>query len=345
MENICTSAYTSKGFVALKGFEQANAYTYYLKGYPKELKQNIIENAAKRFEDYSLCRDYNGIITGMLCEEKNICVLDAAYPFKSEPLTYGATDRIIDLSKYQNIKNLKENADSVLMLMKDYKKQEARCVRYLAAAKGIVDDCKRIERDNIDIRKLNRYASKLWQKYGEKPCGKVGTERKCFTDYVSKDGVVAEKSIFEKECSTVIIINDFFGTVADMIIEKIRLYALGCGADVISSVDFLHPDAVPYHIVIPGLGIGIYREQKSREVSFKGGKRIYSGRFYLKDNTEVIKNRFSFSKKAYSNLIDESAKSLQMLNDIEFQLENVYLSASNADNLVAKSVEEIVNLT
>lgn len=325
MNGLVSDSYTSKGFIS---FERKvfppDCFTYIMKGYPDSAKTEFMNSIINDEKNCAVWYDHAEKPRVIFCEDKNVCVKDGTYPYTADVRTYGAADKIIDLSAFQLGPELKSQAVRVNDLMTLIKKEEQRCERYLLSCAGIVNDCKRIEKSNIDSKKLNRYVSKLWQRYSKGLKGRVGSESKFFSSVISADGIVNHDSAFTENCSSIIIVNDWSGCTADIIIEKIRLYALSGGYDVISCADILFPDDVAQHIIIPELQLGIYRQRNAGMPEFKSYKRIHSRRFLIKETSDCIRNRISFSKKAYSDLINEAVASVKKIRFYNDELDKIY---------------------
>ena len=343
MNGLFSSAYTSKGFLSLeKETYPPDCFTYILKGYPAEAKKRLFQKIISESENELFVQtNYRREPELVYSEQDKFCIKDGTYPYFRDVSTYGVSDKIIDLSAYQKNAELKNQSSRVSELMSLIKKEERRCERFLLSCSGIVNDCKRLDKDNLDTKKLNRYISKLWRRYGEKPTGKVGMQYKYFASVLTESGTVRSYEPFCSECKNVIVINDWSGAAADMIIDKIRLYALSCGFDVITCVDILFPDDIPEHIIIPAIGLGIYRERSLTSPCFTSYKRIHSRRFMLKETSDCIRNRISFSKKAYTDLINESVYSLKKLKILNEELDGIYLENFDME-LFLKSAMEMI---
>lgn len=340
MNYFCSQAYTQNGLVHLNTQPKSNDnFTYIIKGYPDSLKHKLL----KELQSSAGCEcraeyDYNGNPISLLCREKGFMIVDGTNPNCIEPQTYGITDLLINISNYQNLDELKKHRDAVLSLLKKIKKEENRCAGFISAAKGIAEDCKRIESATLNHSKINRFSAKLWKTYGTPPTGKIGREKKFFANVLTSDGCKFPVSAFSDMCEKISVINDFSMAAASLITDKIRLYALSCGYDVISFIDFLDGKTIR-HIIIPELSYGIYCE-KASSVTFENAKRIRKNRFLKEDFTNCFKLRTSFCKKAYNELITESVKSLKSVDNLKNDLDNVYLSVTNENIFLSEMVKK-----
>lgn len=340
MNYFCSQAYTKNGLTYLKNQPKQNDhFTYIIKGYPDSLKHKIM----KQVQESTPCEckieyDYNENPVSLLCAEKGFSIVDGTSPNPVEPQTYGITDTIIDLNTYQNLQILNQRKDEVLDLLKEIKKEERRCAGFISAAKGIADDCKRIESASLNHPKINRFSAKLWKTYGTPPTGKIGKEKKYFANVLTPNGCEFPLEKFGEMCDRISIINDFSMAAASLITDKIRLYALSCGYDVLSFLDFLDGKTVR-HIIIPEISYGIYCERTSF-VTFENAKRIRKTRFMKEDFEKSIKSRALFCKKAYIELIAEADKTLEYVDNLKKSLDDVYLSATDDKKFLAEIVKK-----
>lgn len=333
MTSFCGSAYTSKGFV---DFEEKIYNTenlrYILKGYSAAVKKEIFDAVETRLSDmgikYALKKDFCGKISALICNEKHFEITDGTYPYSAEPISYGAFDKIIDISFFQEFIKIRKEAQSIAELLLQLKKQEHRTIRFLAAASGVKEDCKRIDGERTDRRKLNRFSSKLWSKYGERPNGCIGLQKKVF-DNMAEYSI----SVFD-DCEKLFIINDDFGFAAQSVTEKIRAYALSSGFDVISFMSICDPYGAPEHIIVPGIGMGIFTKSCNSKY-FPEGKKIHAARFYQREKAGLERNRLTFGKKAFKGLVDEAYKSIGEIESIGAELDKIYLPNTQMNTLIS----------
>lgn len=340
MTSFCGSAYTSEGFVNFcENSYSANNFRYILKGHSPDLKSQLFYALDARLSDagyeHTVIKNCFGTPASILCGGKKLEIIDGTYPFSAEPVSYGSFDKIIDISSFQNIDGLKKESEKIRDLLLCLKKQEHRAIRFLAAAAGVRNDCRRIDAERTDRRKLNRFSSKLWSKYGERPNGSVGMQKKVFDD-TSEHNI----GIFDA-CERVVIINDDFGFAAQSVTEKIRAYALSSGFDVLSFMSICDPYGTPEHIIVPGIGLGIFTKSCSQKIC-PVGKKIHAERFYQREKAGLEKNRLAFGKKAFKGLVDEAYKSIKEIENINAELDKIYLPHTQINALIASVLRTVL---
>lgn len=340
MLNFCSSAYTSKGFVDFDfSNRSAENFLYIIKGYPQAVKTQIFDLIETRLSsqniNFYIRQDFSLHPVALVCDERQFEICDGTYPYNCEPLSYGAFDKIIDISAFQNGEELKKKAANICELLSQIQKSEHRAVRFLSAAAGVKEDCKKAERKRIDQKKLNRFSSKLWSKYGERPNGHIGIQKKIFDVSSQKSSTLFEN------CDRVIVINDFFGAVAQSVTEKIRAYALSSGIDVISVMNICDPYGAPEHVLVPSIGLGVFTKSKNCDIC-PYGKGVNASRFYQREKVGLEKNRLSFGKKAFWGLIEEANKSIEEIEKIRSLLDDIYMPLTDNDALTGSVLNTVL---
>lgn len=343
MENFCSQAYTANGSVSLNRHNnpEDGIFTYVLKGYPDCLKRqliNTVDTCAECETEY----DSEGNPFSLVNWSKGFRITDGTYPDSAEPKTYGLIDGIVDLGAYQNFSVLQSRKEAALNLMNEIKKTEKRCTEFISAAGGIEKDCAGIEDSALRKPALNRYAAKLWKKYGSPPTGKVGREKKYFADVISPSGMSFPFEKFSGLCRNISVINDFSSAVSAPLVDKIRLYALSCGFDVISFISVTDTSSV-CHIAVPDIGYGIYCE-KTEHAQFDKAEYIRKNRFLDSEYTGRFRSRTMFCRKAYSELLDGASASLAELQKLRKSLDDIYLSATDSEKFISDIALKIAGI-
>lgn len=344
MKSFCSQAYTSKGIVTLNPHTSEEIFTYIFKGYPNSLKRDFLERISNISESNGICAyDYNGQPISFLCEEKGFFITDGTFPNVAEPKTYGITDSVIDISAFQNPLILQKEKENAIHFFNEIKKEEKRCAGFISAAKGIYDDCRRYEEPFINKPHLNRFAAGLWKKYGTAPSGKIGKETKYFAEVLNGNGMDFPFNKFSSMCETVSVINDFSSSVSACVADKIRLYALSCGFDVLSFVDFLDAETVR-HVIVPQLKYGFFSKGRYAGCQIENSKQIRKSRFYIHGNMDSVKSKKQFCRKAYYELTDEASKSIKRIEKLKNSLDNIYLSATDTEEFIGKNELKVTRI-
>lgn len=340
MEQFCSQAYTSSGLITIGNHTGGDLFTYILKGYPDALKKRLITEAVNSAD--CGCRtlyDYNGLPFLTECSEKGFLISDSDL-FKPE--TCGITDTLITPYPFLNRQLIESRRDRALFLFSEIKKEEKRLTGFISAARSLAADCRKIEKQSLNTSYINRFTFGLWKQYGCSPTGKIGKETKYFADVLTSDGIDFPFEKFSGYCTRVSAADDFSSVIAESVADKIRLYALSCGLDVISFVDFLDARTVR-HIIVPELKYGIYCERMPCDGKISGVKRMRRSRFFNREKSEHFRNRISFCRKAFGELIKEAEKLLKKTEMLKKQLDEIYLSAADCDGFIKENLSRICN--
>lgn len=338
MNSFYHSAYTCDGFrrVRLNSLNP-DCFKYILKGKSNAVKGNLLNNLIceldKRGLKFTVSQNYDGRITGIQSDEKGFIICDGTYPFEEEASTYGAIDGIISLEDFQKKEILRSRASDIVSLNQNLFDCERRCQRFLNAAAGISEDKKRLGKDNIDSRKISRYTAKLWAAHGCPPSGKVGVEKKVFFSVPTSAGVSSADSDIYEFCDTAILISDSTGICSDMIVDRLRRYALSSGIDIISCQSFLNFDGNPEHVIMPALRFGVFRESKNINVNLYNIKKVKAKRFMLKEPTENIRVRLQFNQRAYDSLMKEASHAIKSIDRCNSEIDDIYIRATDENAL------------
>ncbi len=316
--------YSPRGYYSLSARPSfAAKENFVVKGYSNALKQRLFEKIKTELD--SRGQTYTEFCTADGCEglysrDAGLRILDGTY-CKFDENDYSPV--FLDGFSYEKqppYEILKERNEAVL-----------RAQRFLAACRCISNDMTRLDTANIDIVKINRFASRLWASTGGGLTGSVGTEHKRFVTCITPEGVELNMDAFDIYCERITVICDKTGASARRIIDRVRRYALSAGYDVISCICPLNINMGAEHLIIPELKFGIFTSKHYHRADFPQGRRIFAGRF-LQENSVATKNRLDFSFKAYKRLMQEVFASLETVKKCDKKL-NEFYSTEEIDNI------------
>lgn len=253
-------------------------------------------------------------VSGLYCTKQKILVADFNYLSERQK---ERVEIIIDL----DLKIDEKNFENLKAIRAELCEKEKRCQRFLFAADCLKKDMLRLDLHSVDKSKLAVYSAKLWERFGGKMKGYVGTERREYASSITSDGVELNTKIF-KQCKKLTVIVDKTGAVSMMIADRIRRYALSSGYDVISCACSLNDERIE-HIVIPELSFGIFSCEHYHRIIPPKGRKVYAVRFHTKE-AALVKNRLNFSLKAYRSLMDEVFSSLSQVDILEQRLNSAF---------------------
>lgn len=338
MGNFYHSTYTKDGFRHIKlNSVNPDCFRYILKGRSDKVKANLFNNVAKALENqnlpFSVTCNYDGRITGIKCEEGRFILCDGTHPFEESALTFGGVDGIIGIEAFQKGNVLKSNGAEIVSIIRTLSEAERKCTRFLSAAAGVCRDRKRLEKENADSRKISRYAAKLWASRGCPPSGRVGVESKVFFSVPTADGIKCADCDLSRFCDTAIVISGSAGYCSDMIIDRMRRYALSSGIDVISCQSFLDFAGVPDHVIMPALRFGVFRENKNETIAVSDIKKVRVKRFMQESPEENTRVRLQFNQRACDSLMKEVENVMKKLQRCKKELDEIFVETTDENAL------------
>lgn len=226
---------------------------------------------------------------------------------------------VISLENFKNT-DCKIIEKRMAKLLEERNEKLNRSLRFLSACRTIADDVVRLESGYINKAKLNRFTQNQWQKISQGMKGKIGTEYIRSITCLTLDGSELNMEAFDLFCGKVLTVVDNEGGVAEIIVDRLRGYALGSGYDVISCKCALGKTE---HIIIPELSFGVFTSKYYHRSDFENERKIYAKRF-LNSSVENIKFRREFSQKAYRKMMNEVFASLDEFEKCNRQLDRIY---------------------
>lgn len=301
---------------------------YALSGGSPEFKTKIFHAFSKELEtmkiENEILSSWNGCF-GVYCSNLKLLVADALL-LSDEQLK--KVDLIFDLNRIYD-------GDYSQKLYYTYEKERfakiERCRRFLTAAEGIKTDAVRLDSKSLDAAKIFAYSARLWKRSGGKMQGRVGTEEKHFVTCMTPDGTELNMKFFD-DCEQLAVIADKTGAAANVIVERVRRYALSSGYDVVSCVCSLDRRTTE-HIIVPELSFGVFSSEYYHRIVPKRARKTYAQRFHTRD-AGMVKNRLNFSLKAYRSLMNEAFDSLAEARLREQKLNYVFSEITDIDRTV-----------
>lgn len=292
-------------------------------GQSPAVKQELFDFIKKRLEQKNIfytdfCSASGSI--GIHC--KNFKIFDGEF----STFSVEKSDRIF-------IKDFQKTCTDSTEILAEKKKQILRAKRFLSACKNIKDELIRLETPYINHTKINGFTRRLWQKTGGTPKGKIGTEFVKSVTCLTADGSELNMEAFDIFCDKVLVISDSSGAVSDIIVDRLRRYALGAGYDVISCRCALGNTE---HIIIPELKYGVFSSRYYHRSDFRNERKIYAKRF-LFSSVDSIKFRTDFTLKAYRTMMNEVFVSLQEIEKCNKNLDSIYYGATDIEKLKSKA--------
>ena len=323
-----------EGYLSLASrAEFGGVYEYIIKGYSSSVTAGLLRRIKDELDSAHV--SYTEFFSphgsdGVFCPAAGFKIIDGTYPRQLEPLTFGARDSIVCTGDFQDVRYLESRAADICKALGERRYLLERCRRFLADAKSVSNDMKRIEASQIDHAKLSAFSGRLWKKYGGELRARIGRERKRLITCITSEGVELNLLPFDSMCEKVIVISDKTGACSALIADDLRARALSSGYDVIACVCTLSGDTE--HIIIPELKFGVFASKRFHRAAFENGSRVYAKRF-LSSSADDFKRRLDFSRKAFASLMSEAFSALKKAEEYEKKLDLIYFTATDSDAL------------
>ncbi len=322
-------------------------YTYFIKGGPGTGKSSFMKIIAEEIESKDIacerifCSSDPDSLDGIIIPSLRVCIADATSPHTMDPDYPAATGEIINLGECWDKDKLRGKSGKIIELTDKNKTCHRRCRRFVDSAFSVYGDGEKICRENLDRRRLERYAARIAARSFKRPSGKIGLEKMRLLDAITPKGYLFLDGTVEEMCIKKTVFEDDFGVAAAIIIGEIRTYALASGFNVISS-PFIGNEKKIRHIIIPQLGLGFFTKDKFCSPLPEGAKYISLRRFYDSDGMRYSRAKLNFAKKASKELIEEAFSALRSAKEIHDELERIYIDAMDFGKVeeIRKSVQK-----
>lgn len=263
---------------------------------------------------------------GIFCPQKDFKITDSVFSEKSREKF-----SVISLENYQKFPLVNTRLNEAEKIKKEREKELLRAQRFLAACRIIKSDLQRLKNPYVDHTKTNRFALRIWQRISNGMNGHAGTEKRRFVTCLSPDGNELNMDAFDIYCEKMLVIRDSVGMCAEIIINRLRRYAIGSGYDVISCPCPINTETVE-HLIIPELGFGVFTSKYYHRDDFENSRIVYAKRFLLR-SAEEKKQRIDFSRTAYKKLMDEAFYSLKKCEECDKKLDEIFYDFTDLDTL------------
>lgn len=313
-------------------------YTFLIKGGPGTGKSSFMKKIADEIESRDIecerifCSSDPDSLDGLIIPSLRVCIADATAPHTMDPEYPGASAEIVPLGECWNKQKLRENRKKIIELTDKNKDCHRRSRRFIDSAFSIYADGEKICRENLEKRKLERYAARIAARFFKRPSGRIGLEKLRLLDAVTPEGFYFFNETVNEMCDKKIIFEDDFGVAAAIAINEIRSYALASGFSVISS-PFIANEKKFRHIIIPEIGLGFFTKDRFCNPAPEAAKTVSLRRFYNSEGMRCNKAKLNFAKKASKELIEEAYSALKSAKEIHDELESCYIEAMDFDKV------------
>lgn len=263
-------------------------------------------------------------LDGVIFPAQKIALVDATAPHILNPKAPGASERVISLYHTLNNEVLQQNQAKVFALLRRYSCQQDRAARCLAAAAALLTDRRRAAACCTDFDRVCALAGQLSRRYLPK-LSTPGSEWIYLLSAVTPKGILPLRdSVRTLAGKQIVVLQDEYGAVSRLVLEKLREEALRKGHRVISCPCPLSPEEKLDHLLLPDLGLAFVTDNSWHPMEFPGARRIRCRRFADRALLAACRVRLGFDKRAARSLLEETSAAQRDAAQIHSELEACY---------------------
>lgn len=344
MESIKTflGANTPKGFTSYVN-EIYNPYTdskvYIIKGTAGSGKSTFMKKVADKFENEGYfteriyCSSDPLSLDGIKVPGKNLCIVDGTAPHIVEPKFAGVCENILNFCSFLDCNKLLEHKDIIRSLTVENSLYHRKSTVFLSAAGKIHDDMWKSVSNCIKEEKIRSYCTRfISREMPKKKNAPIGKKMRRYVSGITPKGLVFLDDTFKALSLRIIGICDEYSAVSPLIIDAVSDGAIKNGYDVILAACVMNSE-LNEHLIIPELNLSLITKKREHETSLIPSRLIHTERFLLTDETEKLKNKLSYNKKIYNELLKESIFYLEKAKAVHDELEKYYVEAMDFEKL------------
>lgn len=340
---------TSQGFYSLfKNLisqEDANRIIC-LKGGPGTGKSSLMKKLAFYFKSNSYaveeyhCSSDDQSLDAILVKELKVAILDGTAPHTTDPVTPGAVDKIIDLAKALNYKNLINYKAEIIDIEKDISESFNRAYTFFNSASQVYLDWRNINNKSIDKNLLVKFETTLKDiLLPSKSSYTLGGERHTFATAFTPNGIVSFGENLASSVENLFVLKGEPGLSKSNILKSLGESAQKSGL----YVEYYHHPLLPddiEHIIIPEKSIGVFTENEISNLTLNGTVFDMSSLCY-KHKLDKYKDELDFDKCEFDILLNKGLSLITEAKLLHDKLEKYYVDNMNFD-LVNKVYDEII---
>lgn len=308
---------------------------YLIKGGPGSGKSTLMKKISKKADSLGFtvenmyCSGDPDSLDGVRILEKGIVIIDATAPHAYDMKYPGARESLIDLSKFWNEDNLKENYEKIKSVSDSIGKNYKSVYGLLKIA-GIANLKRSALIESVtDFDKCASQVKKLIKQSGIVPvnsCGKI--ENRMLFAFCG-EGIRTLKTTSDTLCDEFIIFDDGYD-ISHILMHKLSSTLFRMGYRVICINNPLCPEHKTEAVFVPSLRLGFISEGHLHKWVYNESKVIKTVKTKKLINTEVLKSKkelISTLRKTESAYITQACNILGSIKSKHDALEKYYIDS------------------
>lgn len=352
-KKVFLAANSPSGFVSFFD-ELYNPYrscrAYIIKGGPGTGKSSFMKKLASAAEEkgldviYVYCSSDPKSLDAVVIPALSVSVADGTSPHVLEPKFPGACENILNLGSFWNEKQLFENADKIRSLTLENSICHRRSTRFLSAAGALIEENTRLLSPLVIEEKVNGFARRFCAREGLKKRGAApGKKQNCFLSGITPEGTVFFDETVKACATRVFAIEDEFGAVSHLLLERIGETAALGGFDVVFCHCPLRPKECE-HLLIPELSLALVTLRSAHRLDLPVSRTIRARRFLEPDALRLHRRRLLLNRRLSQQLTESAVGMLSEAKRLHDELEGYYIRSMDFDALNEFSKKFIFSL-
>ena len=340
---------TKKGFMhlfnKLKDPKCGNRF-YILKGGPGSGKSTLMKRVAKalaengHYIEYMPCASDPNSLDAIYDHEAKIVIVDGTAPHTLDPDYPGAYDMIINLGEAWSSKHIANRKNEIINLSREIKNCHQLAGACIKSAASLLDQNRLIAKDYLKAEAIKELVDKIIENLKAAP---LGTESHRLLSAVSVGKTVFFNDTLANLCPRLVIIEDQWGYVSDVVMSEVRDYAVRKKLDFITCYCSINAHEKIDHLLFPSIGFGISTSNPYHHLDDKSKITAEDlmnppGEY----NMDSMKKNLSFAKELIITAGGHVAKAKALHDD----LERYYITAMDFDKInpiYKRLIDEILN--
>ena len=311
---------------------------FIIKGGPGTGKSSFMKKIAKKADEtdteYILCpcsSDPNSLDAVILPSKKTV-VLDGTAPHTLDPRYPAVCEEILNFGQFWDSKKI-QTSKEIIEITDLNKSLHLTAAKYLKATGQIMLDSYKTALSSTKIDETEKFADGLCKKHIPKGNG-TPYEWVRFLEGITPQGIISYPETILENCQNIVIISDKYKACSNIIMNRIRNFALINGYEIITLKSAFLPSVITEHIIIPALSLAFVTE--TEHIKFGTDiRRIHARRFTSNKLLHTFKTRLKLNHKLTSALLSAASNTLTQAKAAHDKLESFYINAMdfNALNL------------
>ena len=324
---------------------------YIIKGGPGTGKSSFMKKVASNAQakgynvEFCFCSSDPDSLDGVIIKDIKAIVLDGTAPHTLEPKTVGVCEEIINLGEFWDSEKLRATSKEILDVAAKNKTFHKTASAYISVAAKLMYANFNLAKGFTNYKTCENFATNLSARLLPEKRQKTAKEYTRFLAGVTPKGVVTFTDTVENFYKNIIVIDDKYGFVANMIMQKIREKSQALGYEIITLKNPFLPSKIIDHILIPELSMAFVREYEY--MKFSGNhRRIHATRFCDINLLREHRSRITLNNRIVRELLITATSTLEDAKLLHDELEKYYITAMDFDALtkfIEKRAEKILN--